>query len=83
MDTLQQILSSLQHLFHARERMHHTLHRFSFILLIRNLFTDLLFSTYELTQFVIFKPLKYCFEETIGFDVKASFASRPESRLIR
>ena len=34
-------------------------------------------------QFVILKPLSYCFEETIGFDVKASFASRPESRLIR
>ena len=33
-------------------------------------------------QFVIFKPLSYCFEETIGFDVKASFASRPLSRLI-
>ena len=31
----------------------------------------------------IFKPLSYCFEETIGFDVKASFASRPVSRLIR
>ena len=28
-------------------------------------------------QFVIFKPLTYCFKETIGFDVKASFASRP------
>ena len=34
-------------------------------------------------QFVIFKPLSYCFEETIGFDVKASFASRPVSCLIR
>ena len=34
-------------------------------------------------QFVIFKPLGYCFEETIGFDVKASFPSRPESSLIR
>ena len=34
-------------------------------------------------QFVIFKPLSYCFEETIRFDVKASFASRPLSRLIR
>ena len=34
-------------------------------------------------QFVIFNPLSYCFEETIGFDVKASFTSRPESRLIR
>ena len=33
-------------------------------------------------QFVIFKPLSYCFWETIGFDVKASFASRPRSRLI-
>ena len=35
------------------------------------------------TQFVIFKPLSYSFEEIIGFDVKASFASRPESCLIR
>ena len=35
------------------------------------------------TQFVIFKPLSCCFEETIGFDVKTSFASRPLSRLIR
>ena len=35
------------------------------------------------TQFVIFKPLSYCFEETIGFDVKSSFVSRPVSRLIR
>ena len=34
-------------------------------------------------QFVIFKPLSYCFEETIGFDVKVSFASRPASCLIR
>ena len=34
-------------------------------------------------QFIIFKPLSYCFEETIGFDVKVSFASRPASRLIR
>ena len=34
-------------------------------------------------QFVIFKPLSYCFEKTIGFDVKASFASCPPSRLIR
>ena len=37
----------------------------------------------ELRQVVIFKPLSYCFKETIGFDVKASFASRPVSRLIR
>ena len=35
------------------------------------------------TQFVIFKLLSYCFEETKGSDVKASFASRSESRLIR
>ena len=36
-----------------------------------------------LTQFVISKPLSYCFGETIRFDVKASFASCPVSRLIR
>ena len=34
-------------------------------------------------QFVIFKPLSFCFEETIWFDVKVSIASRPVSRLIR
>ena len=34
-------------------------------------------------QFVIFKPLSYCFEKTIRYDVKASFISRPVSRLIR
>ena len=34
-------------------------------------------------EFVIFKLLSYCFQETVGFDVKASFASRPVSRLIR
>ena len=34
-------------------------------------------------QFVIFKPLSYCFEETIGFGIKASFASRSVSRIIR
>ena len=34
-------------------------------------------------QFVIFKPLSCCFKETIRLDVKASFASRPLSRLIR
>ena len=33
--------------------------------------------------FLLFKRLSYCFEETIGFDVKASFASRPVSRQIR
>ena len=35
------------------------------------------------TQFVVFKTLSYCFEETIGFDVKALFAGRPMSRLIK
>ena len=35
------------------------------------------------TQIVIFKPLSYCLEEIIGFDVNASFASRPVSRLIK
>ena len=34
-------------------------------------------------QFVVFKPLIYCYEETIGFDVKASFASRPLLRLMK
>ena len=33
-------------------------------------------------QFVIFKPLSYCFEEAIGFDVKTSFANRSVVRLI-
>ena len=36
----------------------------------------------ETVQFVVFKLLSFCFKETIGFDVKASFASRPVSRLI-
>ena len=36
----------------------------------------------NLNQFVIFKPLSYYFEETIRFDVKASFTSRPVSPLI-
>ena len=36
----------------------------------------------EIIQFVVFKPLSYYFEETIGFDAKASFTSRPVSRLI-
>ena len=39
-------------------------------------------SSKQTYQSVIFKPLSYCFEETIGFDVKASFTSRPVSRLI-
>ena len=34
-------------------------------------------------QFVIFKPLSYYFKKTIGFDVRASFAGRPLSHLIR
>ena len=37
----------------------------------------------KISQFVIFKPLSYCFGEIIGFDIKASFVSRPVSRLIR
>ena len=34
-------------------------------------------------QFVVFKPLSYCFEETIGFDVKASFSRLPVSCQIK
>ena len=33
-------------------------------------------------QSAIFKPLSYCFEETMGFDSKASSASHPVSHLI-
>ena len=64
MDTLQQVLSNPQYLFNAHERMHHTLHRFSFILLIRNLFTDLLFSTYELTGDHKFRERSISFIQT-------------------
>ena len=37
----------------------------------------------SVNQLVIFKPLSYCFEETTGFDVKASFTRGPVSRLIK
>ena len=36
-----------------------------------------------LIQFATFKPLSYYFEETIGFDVKASFPRRQVLRLIK
>ena len=36
-----------------------------------------------LKQFATFKPLSYCYEETIGFDVKASFARSQVLRLIK
>ena len=34
-------------------------------------------------QFVVFKPLSHCYEETIGFDVKPSLARLPVSRFIK
>ena len=34
-------------------------------------------------QFVVFKPLSYCFKGTIGFEVKVSPGRRPVSRLIK
>ena len=34
-------------------------------------------------QFLIFKPLSYCFEETIRLDIKASFTSWSVPLLIR
>ena len=34
-------------------------------------------------QFVIFKPLRYCLEETIEFNVKALFVRGSVSRLIK
>ena len=37
-------------------------------------------STIRLNQSVIFKLLSYCFEETIGFDINASFARSPVSQ---
>ena len=50
---------------------------------IRILSIRVLFFIRILFQFGIFKTLSYCFEEAIGFNVKASFASSPVSRLIR
>ena len=44
---------------------------------------DMILNMPFIRQFLLFKPLSYCFKETIGFDVKASSASRPVSRLIR
>ena len=35
--------------------------------------------TFPVKQFVTFEPISYSFEETIGFDVEASFASCPEA----
>ena len=49
--------------------------------IFKNTFLKTAVSLQEL--FVIFKPLSYCFEETIGFDVKASSASYLVSRLIK
>ena len=49
-----------------------------FLTYISNLFPDKAWS-----QFVVSKPPSYCFEETIGFDVKASFAKPSVSRLIK
>ena len=37
----------------------------------------------QVMQFVIVKPLSYCFEEIIGFNVKTSFPRRPVLRLIK
>ena len=34
-------------------------------------------------QFVIFKPLSYCFEETIGFNVKALFVRGLSKQVIK
>ena len=44
---------------------------------------DMILNMPFIRQFLLFKTLSYCFEETVEFDVKASFASRPVSRLIR
>ena len=44
---------------------------------------DMILNMPFVRQFLLFKPLSYCFKETIEFDVKASSAMRPESRLIK
>ena len=49
---------------------------------LREMTWDDVLSSKQTYQCVIFKPLSYCFEETIRFEVKASFTSRPVSRLI-
>ena len=35
------------------------------------------------TQFVVFKPLRYCFKKTIEFGKEASFARSPVSPVIK
>ena len=45
--------------------------------IVLNLLITAHFVRFSISQFVIFKPLTYCFKERIEFDVKASFASRP------
>ena len=55
--------------------------------LVSNLFSNIcpssMPSVRKEKQFVNFKPLAYCFQETIGSNVKALFVSRPMSRIIR
>ena len=52
-----------------------------FSILIR--LQETLFSLLRHTLVCNFKSLSYCFKETIGLGVKASFESRPVFRLIR
>ena len=46
-------------------------------------YQDVTLAPAAIVQFVVFKLLSYCFEKTIGFDVKASCTSCPVLRLIR
>ena len=55
----------------------------SFFVWEKRKFTLLLGIKVSHYQFVIFIPLSYCFEKTIAFDVKALFARRPVSQLIK
>ena len=54
---------------------------------VLRLFASVTFTQYMIkfsrSQFAVFKPLSYCFKETTGFDVKASFARPPMSHLIK
>ena len=52
-------------------------------LLYYKLYYKIIFKEVDHISFVTLKPLSYCFEEIIEFDVKASFASYPLSCLIR
>ena len=58
---------------------------YSLLVTKKYVFPEWSYSIFKLPpeQFVIFKPVSHCFEQTRRSDVKASFARRPVSRLIK